>query len=49
MQKGSWFRRNIHLKTAYRSASGSVIALRPGQTWVELLAAGETLSVYAHP
>src|SRR5579863_6971943 len=41
VQKGSWFRRNIHLKTAYRSASGSVIALRPGQTWVELLAAGE--------
>ena len=47
LQKGTWFRRNIHLKTAYRSASGKVIALRPGQTWVELLATGETISVYA--
>ncbi len=49
LQKGKWFRRNIHLKTAYRSASGTTIALRPGQTWVELLATGETVSVYAHP
>ena len=48
LQKGTWFRRNIHLPTAYRSASGKVIALRPGQTWVELLAVGETVSVYAH-
>lgn len=48
IQKGSWFRRNIHLTTAYRSASGKVINLRPGQTWVELLATGETVSVYAH-
>ena len=48
VQRGSWFRRNIHLKTAYRSASGKVINLRPGQTWVELLATGETVSVYAH-
>jgi hypothetical protein len=47
LQKGSWFRSNIRLKTAYRSASGKVIALRPGQTWVELLATGETVSVYA--
>ena len=47
LQKGTWFRRNIRLKTAYRSASGKVIALRPGQTWVELLATGETVSVYA--
>jgi hypothetical protein len=49
LQKGTWYRRNIHLKTAYRSASGKVIALRPGQTWVELLATAETVSVYAHP
>jgi hypothetical protein len=49
LQKGSWFRSNIRLKTAYRSASGKVIALRPGQTWVELLATGETVSVYARP
>jgi hypothetical protein len=49
LQKGTWFRRNIHLRTAYRNASGQVIALRPGQTWVELLASGETVSVYAKP
>ena len=49
LQKGRWFRRNIRLPTAYRSASGKVIALRPGQTWVELLATGETVSVYARP
>jgi hypothetical protein len=49
LQKGSWFRRNIHLRTAYRSASGKTIKLRPGQTWVELLAVGETVSVYARP
>lgn len=47
LQKGSWFRRAIRLKTAYRTSSGKVIALRPGQTWVELLATGETVSVYA--
>jgi hypothetical protein len=49
LQKGTWFRRNIHLRTAYRAASGKVIDLRPGQTWVELLAVGETVSVYARP
>lgn len=49
LQKGSWFRRNIRVATAYRSRSGNVIALRPGQTWVELLATGETVSVYARP
>jgi hypothetical protein len=48
VQKGKWFRRNIRLPTAYRSASGKVIALRPGQTWVELLATGETVSASAH-
>lgn len=47
LQKGSWFRAKIRLKTAYRSTSGKVIALRPGQTWVELLATGETVSVFA--
>lgn len=49
LQKGKWFRRNIRLRTAYRTASGKVITLRPGQTWVELLATGETVSVYARP
>jgi hypothetical protein len=47
LQKGKWFRSKIRLKTAYRSASGNVINLRPGQTFVELLATGETVSVSA--
>lgn len=47
LQKGSWFRSKINKPTAYRSSSGKVIALRPGQTWVELLATGETVSVSA--
>lgn len=45
LQKGNWFRSKINKPTAYRSRAGQVIALRPGQTWVELLATGETVSV----
>jgi hypothetical protein len=47
LQKGKWFRSKIRLKTAYRTSSGKVINLRPGQTFVELLATGETVSVNA--
>jgi hypothetical protein len=47
LQKGTWFRSKINKPTAYRSSSGKVIPLRPGQTWVELLANGETVSVLA--
>jgi len=46
LEKGRWFRSAVGKPTAYRSANGKVIALRPGQTWVELLATGETVSVY---
>jgi hypothetical protein len=46
--KGSWFRSALRKTTAYRTATGKVIALRPGQTWVELAATGETVSVFAH-
>ena len=47
LQKGRWFRSKIQRPTAYRSASGKVITLRPGQTWVELLATNENVTVYA--
>jgi hypothetical protein len=47
LQKGKWFRSKIRLKTAYRTSSGKTINLRPGQTFVELLATGETVSVSA--
>ena len=46
LEKGRWFRSAVGKPTAYRSPNGKVIALRPGQTWVELLATGETVSVY---
>jgi hypothetical protein len=46
LQRGHWFRSSIAKTTAYRTDSGKVIALRPGQTWVELLATGETVRVY---
>ena len=46
LQRGHWFRSSIARVTAYRNDSGQVMALRPGQTWVELLATGETVSVY---
>ncbi len=48
LQKGFWHRSNIKLATAYRTRTGKTIALRPGQTWVELLATGETVSAYRH-
>src|SRR5579863_6402502 len=44
LQKGFWHRSLIQRPTAYRTAKGKVIKLRPGQTWVELLAVGETVS-----
>lgn len=47
VEKGKWFRSKIRLKTAYRTASGTTMDLRPGQTFVELLAAGETVSASA--
>ncbi len=47
VQRGSWFRARIGLRTAYRTDAGKVIALRAGATWVELLATGETVSAYA--
>ncbi len=46
VQKGRWFRSGVAKVTAYRSPTGKVIALRPGQTFVELLATGETVSAY---
>ena len=45
--RGSWFRSGVARATAYRTSTGKVIALRPGQTWIELLAPGETVNLYA--
>ena len=45
--RGSWFRSGVAKATAYRTSNGTVIAQRPGQTWVELLGPGETVNLYA--
>jgi len=45
--RGSWFRSGVAKVTAYRTSNGTVIPLRPGQTWVELLGPGETVNLYA--
>ncbi|NNN01209.1 MAG: DUF3048 domain-containing protein [Acidimicrobiaceae bacterium] len=47
LQRGTWHRSSILATTSYRTPSGKPILLRPGQTWVELLASGETISTYA--
>ena len=47
LQRGDWFRSQIGQRTVYRNVHGQTIDLRPGQTWVELLDASETVSVVA--
>src|ERR1017187_1571907 len=49
LQRGTWSRRDLRQPTVYRSASGSVINMRPGQTWVELLDVSEHVSVTMAP
>ncbi len=47
LQRGGWFRSRLLHPMALRDASGRVIALRPGSTWIELEAPGQTVSVTA--
>ena len=47
LQRGHWSRSRINKVTAYRSASGRDIRLRPGQTFVELEARGESVTIRA--
>lgn len=47
VQKGRWYRPVLRDPTVYRTSSGRVIDLRPGQTWLELIARGESVSVYS--
>jgi hypothetical protein len=49
LQRGTWSRRDLRQPTVYRSASGSVINMRPGQTWVELLDVSEHVGVTLAP
>ncbi len=45
LQRGTWSRPNLRTRTVYRNASGVVIDLTPGQTWVELLDVSEHVSI----
>ena len=45
LQRGYWSRSHLKYVTAYRSSSGRDIRLRPGQTFVELEARGETVTI----
>ena len=47
LQRGHWSRSRMNKVTAYRSASGRDIKLRPGQTFVELQAKGESVTIHA--
>ena len=42
---GRWSRRRLELPIVYRTSSGQLIRVRPGQTWVELLALSEHVVV----
>ncbi len=46
-QRGGWFHSALRRPIALRAAGGRTIALRPGSTWVELEAIGETVTATA--
>jgi len=45
LQRGTWSRQDLRQATVYKSSSGNVINLKPGQTWVELLDVSDHVSV----
>jgi Protein of unknown function (DUF3048) N-terminal domain/Protein of unknown function (DUF3048) C-terminal domain len=45
LQRGTWSRSNLYHRTVFRNSSGKIIALTPGQTWVELLDVSEGVSI----
>jgi hypothetical protein len=45
LQRGTWSRHDLRQATVYKSSSGGVINLKPGQTWVELLDVSDHVSV----
>jgi hypothetical protein len=49
LQRGTWSRRSLRRTTVYKNASGEVINLKPGQTWVELLDVSDHVSVTLAP
>ncbi len=49
VQRGTWTRNNIAKPTIYKNTAGQVIALTPGQTWVELADTSERAIITAQP
>jgi hypothetical protein len=49
VRRGTWTRQSLRQPTIYKSASGSVIDLTPGRTWVELLDVSDHVSVTPAP
>ena len=45
VQHGTWSRPNLYHPAVYRNLAGKIIDLNPGQTWVELLATGEGVTI----
>ncbi|MCU1363914.1 MAG: hypothetical protein JWM55_1742 [Acidimicrobiaceae bacterium] len=45
VQHGTWSRSDLYHRAIYKNLAGTVINLNPGQTWVELLATGEGVSI----
>ena len=49
VQRGTWTRNTLSKPAVYKNASGQVIALTPGQTWVELADTSERAIITAQP
>jgi hypothetical protein len=45
VERGTWSRSNLRHRAIYKNAQGKIINLTPGQTFVELMAVGENVSV----
>lgn len=45
IERGTWSRANLRHRAIYKNLQGQVINLTPGQTWVELPAVGENVSI----
>jgi hypothetical protein len=45
VERGTWSRSSLRHRAIYKNAQGKIINLTPGQTFVELMAVGENVSV----
>lgn len=49
VQRGTWSRQNLSKPIIYRNDAGKIIALTPGQTWVELVDPSMHATITAQP